>query len=271
MAPTDLMLAPIAPSDTLLMSKGFYLDTFYPAHVHYLSNALPAAAHAKEHPALLGGEAAMWTELEDRETLTGRIWPRAGAVAERLWSSAEPEDADNMYRRLFHLTGVLECEGVHPLAHYETEIRRLAGDLPDLPVRTLLDVLVPIKGYRRYAATWFSPLDEQNSTAPLHRVADIVLVDSQAKHEFRAAVAAFLAARDHSESPATGPGRGDDNKAGERILRGRLVAWSQNASALDPYFAQSKDLQEVAAHARSLAALSAAALQALDQLDRENL
>ena len=50
---------------------------------------LGSTAAAKQ--GLLGGEASMWTERVDLTNFECRVWPRASAVASRLWGWGQPE------------------------------------------------------------------------------------------------------------------------------------------------------------------------------------
>lgn len=54
-------------------------------------------------PELLGGEACLWTEYVSSGSLDGRIWPRAAAVAERLWSDPEAPAAQAESRLQAHV------------------------------------------------------------------------------------------------------------------------------------------------------------------------
>uniref|UniRef100_A0A668A2X4 Beta-hexosaminidase n=1 Tax=Myripristis murdjan TaxID=586833 RepID=A0A668A2X4_9TELE len=49
---------------------------------------------------VIGGEACLWGEYVDATNLTPRLWPRASAVAERLWSAKEVTDISDAYSRL---------------------------------------------------------------------------------------------------------------------------------------------------------------------------
>ncbi|XP_041042665.1 beta-hexosaminidase subunit beta isoform X2 [Carcharodon carcharias] len=49
---------------------------------------------------VIGGEACLWGEYVDATNLASRLWPRASAVGERLWSSEETTDISDAYNRL---------------------------------------------------------------------------------------------------------------------------------------------------------------------------
>jgi len=61
---------------------------------------------------VLGGTASMWGEQVDTSNILARAWPRAGAQAERLWSSADVNDTDAATPRLEHFRCHLAQRGV---------------------------------------------------------------------------------------------------------------------------------------------------------------
>jgi hexosaminidase len=113
-----------------ILSWGYYLDHLSPAKFHYGIDPLGgAAAQLTDEQAknVLGGEACMWAELVDSETVDSRIWPRAAAVAERLWSPRETTDAASMYARMEAVSRTLEWTGVTHRADYEPMLDRISG------------------------------------------------------------------------------------------------------------------------------------------------
>jgi hexosaminidase len=98
-----------------LLSHGYYLDLMWPAAQHYAVDPMSGAGAAlspEEKSRILGGEACMWAEWVTPENIDSHIWPRNGAVAERLWSPQEVNNADSMYVRLNALSLHLESLGL---------------------------------------------------------------------------------------------------------------------------------------------------------------
>jgi hexosaminidase len=130
---------------TSILSAPYYLDHIKPATEFYLADPVPRTTDMTpaQQALVLGGEACMWAEFISHETTDSRLWPRLGAVAERLWSPQEVTDVADMYRRLDILAGRLEGAGFRVLSHSERMLRKIypAGDLS--PLDTLLTVVQP--------------------------------------------------------------------------------------------------------------------------------
>ena len=209
-----------------VVSAPYYLDLFYPAEVHYsfrpdadsvaAERAMarnPRLAHVRQGLAwmaqsatfpnfpgppprsagrILGGEACLWTELVDDETLHTRVWSRMPAIAERFWGGAE-SNADDLLARLAASRRTLAERGIVP------EDRNATDEFPDLA--PLLEMLEPVKWYRRLLGSAEferrvsgvgDSVEERpyDANTPLRRIVDRLAPESLASRRAEADLAA---------------------------------------------------------------------------------
>lgn len=240
-----------------ILSKGYYIDLCLSTAEHYQNDPLPPNIKLtpEEQQLILGGEAAMWSELVSPETVDSRIWPRTAAIAERLWSPRNVSNVEDMYRRLDIVSYQLEEHGVTHLKNYEMLLRRMVRGSDVTALRNLVDVLEPVPGYQRRDQR------EYTSFSPLTRVVDAARPDASVARKFRSYVNQFL----HSY---------DQNRTEDRIIDSELVEWltlwSLNHQKLAVSIDGSPMLQEIESLSTDLSSIASFGLRAMEQLRSPN-
>jgi hexosaminidase len=237
-----------------ILSNGYYLDLGWPAARHYAvdpSSGAAANLTPEQQRLILGGESCMWAEYVNAENIDSRIWPRNAAIAERLWSPQNVTDVASMYARLHAVSGELEWLGLTHRTYYPQMLRRIAGPSANAEelsaVRTLADVVEPVKDYTREA---MAP-GEPTSATPMNRVVDAVPLESDVARRFGEMVDKFVASSCRDADSAA-------------QLRAQLSAWRDNDSKVQLLAQRSFLVKEVAATSQDLSALAAVGLAALD-------
>ncbi|NXB23321.1 HEXB hexosaminidase, partial [Rhagologus leucostigma] len=88
---------------TTVLSAPWYLDYISYGQdwkKYYSVEPLHFLGSEKQKKLVIGGEACLWGEFVDATNLTPRLWPRASAVGERLWSSSNVTNLQDAYKRL---------------------------------------------------------------------------------------------------------------------------------------------------------------------------
>ncbi len=233
-----------------ILSNGYYIDLIQPAAFHYLNDPIEknSSLSNTEKLNILGGEATMWSELVTPENIDSRIWPRTAAIAERLWSPSSINDVDDMYNRLETINFQLEELGLTQLKNYDMMLRRLTngGEISNL--KTLVDVLEPVKLYARHSMGI-----HYTSFSPYSRVVDAAKPDSKTARVFNKLVDEFL----------------KNKNSINNSLFTLLNIWKLNHDNLKQTISQSPVLWEIEPHSSNLSKLANIALTAIDLLKED--
>ena len=236
-----------------ILSSGYYLDLMWPAARHYEVEPLSGDAAKltpEQQKLIMGGEACLWSEYVSPENFDSRLWPRAAAVAERLWSPQDVRDVNSMYRRLAVINSWLEWRGNTQVSSYYLMLHRLAGQENMAALKVLADVVEPVKDYTREDLA----VTPATSLSPLNRLVDAVHPESKAGRLFSDMVQQVVSGK---ATPAV-----------YAQMRAELTKWRDNDARLQPLLQSSFLLKEVAPLSQNLSLTAAAGLQALDYLSQ---
>jgi len=253
-----------AAGHPVILSYGYYIDLCLPASEHYLEDPLPAGntLTPAQQKLVLGGEAAQWSEWTNSENIDSRLWPRAAAIAERLWSPQTLRDIPDMYRRLAIVSQRLEEAGMLHKKNRDAIFRRLTNGVysPDSPemlaLREFSDACEPVKRYQRGRLQLGSRLN------PLGGFVDATPPDSATARHFNETVEAYLAAR-----------KTDPAKAAElaRALTHQLFLWQDAAKVVRACIVEKsprlKDVAEFAGGVEQVIGLARGALTILNEFE----
>jgi hexosaminidase len=248
----DYLLDTIRSGHAGILSYGYYLDFCLPAERHYKVDPLSSgivSLSVEQKARILGGEACMWAELVDQETVDSRVWPRLAAIAERLWSQPDIKDSDDMYRRLAVMDRKLERLGLTHRSNPERMLVRLAGNAFVSDLKALAEIVEPVKFYNRHRSR------EYTQMTPLNRLVDAVRPESEKARQLSRLVDEVLAG-----SP--------DYARSKEACQAWFKQWRDNHTRLKPVLRSSHLLREIIPLSETVMSLAEAGLTALDYIER---
>ncbi|PWJ43261.1 family 20 glycosylhydrolase [Sediminitomix flava] len=233
----------------VVLSNGYYIDLMRSVDHHYSIDPLgnkPETLSEAAKEKVLGGEATLWSELVTPQTVDSRIWPRMAAIAERYWSAEALLDPNTIHERLEVVSRRLEEVGLTHMTNREALLRNLANGYEVEPLRTLVDVCEPMKGYTR---------NKNGALYEFHfaftKFADVTIADAPAARKFNKLVDQYL---------ATGEGAED--------VKSTLSTWATNHAALQQLIVNSPILKEIEALSANFSKTSQRVLEVLNSEEK---
>ena len=204
---------------------------------HYKNDPIPknSVLTAEEKARILGGEAAMWSELVTPLNIDSRIWPRTAAIAERLWSDKSFTDMVSLRKRLKTVSFRLEELGITHIRNKDVILRNISNNQSTIALNDFSNVCEPLKNYSRNGGG-----KKYFMFSPLSLFADACSSDASDAIDFDEAVNKYM--NDKSIENQKGVTRFFEKWIN---MNTDLVRLSSNAPLIQPLLPLSKSLSDL--------------------------
>lgn len=253
----DTWMGPTQPVVTLDAQNlsGYILvgNVRYPVSGHRLNSVpkgiYPVVPEKSRMKNLQGGEVALWAENIVPSVLDIKLWPRTFAVAERLWSTEEMSDVNNMYQRLQAVDSWSTVSvGLQQHSQQLVQFIRLANSTDILPLQIFSQALEPAHYYTRHHLKYLA--GNYNQFETLNRLADTLPAESNTVRKINELVDSIIENKDEQSA---------------LVLRKILNQWRNNSTDMLILSDKSTQLKTTRPIVRQVEQLSTIGLYLIDK------